>query len=270
MSEVNDFQVFVGNLENDTTDRMLYDHFRSITVGILNAKVVRDASGKSRGFGFIKYDSYESAVKAVASMNSSFTQTRELSGNCLVVKEVYKPSRSEIEQGIDLARSRTIFVGNLNVLLSEDELERSFSKFGQISSCRVVANRGFGFITFYENVSAIAALSEMQNVPLRGQRLYCTWGRQKDQPPEEYVDHETDGKRKIEKDDSDYCLVPSPAKKLKEEDSHVPQQSRKDLLNLAISECLPQRKQDLDSSELRGRNSTYIVKQMESIISELI
>jgi RNA recognition motif-containing protein len=80
---------------------------------------------------------------------------------------------------------RTIFVGNLNILMKDDELKNAFVKFGLILGSHIVPGKGFGFVTFSDNTAALAALSAMQNEELLHQRIYCFWARNDQQLHEE-------------------------------------------------------------------------------------
>mmetsp|Transcript_67338 Transcript_67338/g.161449 ORF Transcript_67338/g.161449 Transcript_67338/m.161449 type:complete len:218 (-) Transcript_67338:83-736(-) len=71
--------LFIGNLEPEVDEKMLYDTFASFGV-LLFAKVMRDPdTGKSRGFGFISYDTFEASDAALVGMNGQFVCNRPIS-----------------------------------------------------------------------------------------------------------------------------------------------------------------------------------------------
>ena len=74
-------ELFVGNLPYSVTDESLTAHFAAS--GAASAMVIKDReSGRSRGFGFVKYDDDAAADKAVEELNG-----QELDGRPLTVRE---------------------------------------------------------------------------------------------------------------------------------------------------------------------------------------
>ena len=74
-------ELYVGNLPFSTDDDSLTKHFAD--TGAASAMVIKDRdSGRSRGFGFVKFDDDAQADAAAESMNG-----KELDGRELVVRE---------------------------------------------------------------------------------------------------------------------------------------------------------------------------------------
>lgn len=67
--------LFIGNLNDDVDEKLLYDTFSSFGL-LLFAKVMRDEKNESKGFGFISYDAFESADAALSTMNGQFLCNR--------------------------------------------------------------------------------------------------------------------------------------------------------------------------------------------------
>lgn len=62
-------RLFIGNLSWNTTDESLHAAF-SAHGNVRDAKVITDRfSGKSRGFGFVTYDTQDEASSAMERMN---------------------------------------------------------------------------------------------------------------------------------------------------------------------------------------------------------
>ncbi|CAK0905485.1 unnamed protein product, partial [Prorocentrum cordatum] len=79
--------LFVGNLEPEVDEKMLYDTFSAFGV-LLFAKIMRDPDvGSSRGFGFISFDSFEGSDAALAGMNGQFLCNRPISVSYAYKKE---------------------------------------------------------------------------------------------------------------------------------------------------------------------------------------
>jgi len=69
--------VFVGNLAWGTTDEDLKEHFDEQHPTV-SATVQVTPSGRSKGWGLLVYDSPESALEAVNTMNDTVLQDRKL------------------------------------------------------------------------------------------------------------------------------------------------------------------------------------------------
>merc|ERR1719258_832677 len=79
--------LFIGNLEPECDEKMLYDTFSSFGV-LLFAKIMRDPdTGASRGFGFISFDTFDASDAALAAMNGQFICNRPISVSYAYKKE---------------------------------------------------------------------------------------------------------------------------------------------------------------------------------------
>lgn len=75
-------KLFVGSLSWGTTDDSLRDHFAKFGT-VASARVVTDRdTGRSRGFGFVEFDSDKEAEAAVEGLNES-----QLDGRTITVNE---------------------------------------------------------------------------------------------------------------------------------------------------------------------------------------
>ncbi|KAL6125903.1 hypothetical protein ACLB2K_073954 [Fragaria x ananassa] len=71
--------LFVGNLDTDVDEKLLYDTFSAFGVIVTNPKIMRDPdTGNSRGFGFISYDSFEASDAAIEAMNGQYLCNRQI------------------------------------------------------------------------------------------------------------------------------------------------------------------------------------------------
>lgn len=74
-------ELFVGNLPYSVNDDSLAKHFANYSP--VSASVIADReSGRSRGFGFVKFDDDAAADKAAEELNG-----KELDGRALTVRE---------------------------------------------------------------------------------------------------------------------------------------------------------------------------------------
>ncbi len=72
---------------------------------------------------------------------------------------------------------KKIYVGNLNYATEENELEKLFTQYGTVTSCRVITDRytnrskGFGFVEMEDAESADTAISALNGTELSGRTL---------------------------------------------------------------------------------------------------
>ncbi len=78
--------VFIGNLEPDVDEKLLYDTFSAFGGMLSTPKIMRDPeTGQSKGYGFISFDSFESSDMAIECMNGQY-----LSNRAIVVQYAFK------------------------------------------------------------------------------------------------------------------------------------------------------------------------------------
>ncbi|XP_013708241.2 glycine-rich RNA-binding protein 3, mitochondrial-like [Brassica napus] len=71
-------KLFVGGLNYDTNEPVLKNEFEKYGQ-VINVRVICDhVSGKSKGYGFVLFDSEEAAASALASMNNQLLEGRQI------------------------------------------------------------------------------------------------------------------------------------------------------------------------------------------------
>jgi len=71
--------IFVGNLDPDVDEKLLYDTFSAFGGIVQTPKILCDPeTGLSKGYGFISYDSFESSDVAIECMNGQFLCNRSI------------------------------------------------------------------------------------------------------------------------------------------------------------------------------------------------
>jgi len=84
--------LFVGNLDPDVDEKLLYDTFSAFGVLIAAVKIMRDPeSNASKGFAFIAFDSFEAADAAIEALNGQYLCGRAIS----VTYALKKDSKTE-------------------------------------------------------------------------------------------------------------------------------------------------------------------------------
>ncbi len=70
-----------------------------------------------------------------------------------------------------------IYVGNVYLAVTEDDLRQAFEAFGQVTSAKIITDRdtgnsrGFGFVEMPNNQEARSALSGLNGKDLKGRAL---------------------------------------------------------------------------------------------------
>lgn len=92
--------LFIGNLDPEVDEKLLYDTFSAFGGIIETPKVMRDAETKaSRGFGFISFDAFEASDLAIECMNGQYLCNRQI-----VVQYAYKKDSHNERHGSEAER----------------------------------------------------------------------------------------------------------------------------------------------------------------------
>ena len=123
--------IFVKNLHEGIDNKQLYDTF-SLFGNILSCKVVTDkATGLSKGYGYVHYETNEAAASAI----------EKLDGMLIDGKEVQVGTFMRRDGRPDTQSFTNCFIKNIPYEWDEERLEKEFSKFGEIVSCSIRTGR---------------------------------------------------------------------------------------------------------------------------------
>ncbi|KAM7497186.1 hypothetical protein LguiA_021600 [Lonicera macranthoides] len=187
--------IFVGDLAPDVTDYLLQETFRAQFPSVRGAKVVTDPNtGRSKGYGFVKFADEMERDRAMSEMNGVYCSTRPMRISAATPKKttgfqqqytatkalypapVYTPPVQTIPVDNDI-NNTTIFIGNLDPNVTEEELRQIFFQFGEIVSVKIPAARGCGFVQFGARASAEDAIQRTQGTVIGQQAVRVSWGR---------------------------------------------------------------------------------------------
>ncbi|KAJ6715266.1 RNA BINDING PROTEIN [Salix viminalis] len=155
--------LFVKNLEFSISSSCLESIF-SMYGTILSCKVAEE-NGRSKGFGFVQFDSQDSALAAQTALHDTM-----LGGKKFKNTKDYNRSNEKL-------RASNLYVKNLNVDIDDKRLEEVFSAYGKILSAKVMCHndgtsRQFGFVCFASPEEANKALVALHGVLLEGKILH--------------------------------------------------------------------------------------------------
>lgn len=157
--------IFIKNLDRTIDNKAIYDTF-SMFGNILSCKVATDEDGNSKGYGFVHFETEESAQKAIEKVNGML-----LEGKKVYVGKFQPRATRMREMGETARRFTNVFIKNFGEELNKESLEKLFSKFGEITSSAVMIDsdgksKGFGFVAFKNPEDAKKAVNEMNDFEL--------------------------------------------------------------------------------------------------------
>ncbi|KAL0092596.1 hypothetical protein J3Q64DRAFT_1812984 [Phycomyces blakesleeanus] len=72
--------LFIGNLDPDIDEKLLYDTFSAFGIIVQTPKIARDPeTGNFKGFGFVSFDNFESADAAIDAMDNQYLMNKQVS-----------------------------------------------------------------------------------------------------------------------------------------------------------------------------------------------
>ncbi|XP_040830207.1 polyadenylate-binding protein 4 isoform X5 [Ochotona curzoniae] len=181
--------VYIKNFGEEVDDESLKDLFSQFGK-TLSVKVMRDPTGKSKGFGFVSYEKHEDANKAVEEMNG-----KEIGGKVIFVGRAQKKVERQAElkrkfeqlkqERISRYQGVNLYIKNLDDTIDDEKLRKEFSPFGSITSAKVMLedgrSKGFGFVCFSSPEEATKAVTEMNGRIVGSKPLYVALAQRKEE-----------------------------------------------------------------------------------------
>jgi len=82
-----------------------------------------------------------------------------------------------------------IYISNLNFNIQDEDLKNFFTKYGEVSSAKVITDRetnrsrGFGFVEMSDDEASKKAIAALDGTPIDGRTIKVTAARQKEERP---------------------------------------------------------------------------------------
>jgi len=161
--------IFIKNLDPSITHKDLYDTFSQFG-NILSCKVQMDEKGVSKGFGFVHFESQDSAEAAIAQLNGMLLVDKQV----FVAKFLPKKERA-LQKGNSWSN---VYVKDLDLSLTEAQLTSKFEEFGKTTSVAIMRNpdgtsKGFGFVCFEKHDDAQKAVEALHGAVLSAKKIWC-------------------------------------------------------------------------------------------------
>lgn len=183
--------VYVKNFGDELDDEKLKEMFE-VYGKITSARVMTDPSGKSKGFGFVSFESPDAAEEAVKEIND-----KELgNGKKIYVGRAQKKAerQSDLKRRFEQLKIErmnryqgvNLYVKNLDDAIDDERLRREFAPYGTITSAKVMMDptgtrsKGFGFVCFSSPEEATKAVTEMNGRIIVQKPLYVALAQRKE------------------------------------------------------------------------------------------
>ncbi|CAG5098357.1 Oidioi.mRNA.OKI2018_I69.XSR.g15596.t1.cds [Oikopleura dioica] len=220
--------VFIKNLPAEWDDEKLTQVF-SEHGAVMSVALATDENGKSKQFGFVSFETHDSAEKAVENLHD-----KEFDGKKLYVGRAQKKAERQAELKVKFEKLKqernqryqgvNLYVKNLDDSITDDILREHFAPYGNITSAKImtdadvegrgkpaataegseegkegVRSKGFGFVCFTSAEEATKAVTEMNGRIIASKPLYVALAQRKDERKahlqQQYMQRVTTGMR---------------------------------------------------------------------------
>ncbi|XP_067045780.1 polyadenylate-binding protein 1-like [Acropora muricata] len=182
--------VYIKNFGEDMDDDRLKELAEKFG-HVLNLKVVIGESGRSKGFGFVSYETTEQAQLAVDELCGKEWNGKKLyaaraqkkAERLMDLKSQFEKKKSE---GISRYQGVNLYVKNLDDTIDDGRLREEFSAYGTITSAKVMMDdkdnsKGFGFVCFSSPEEATKAVTELNGRVLVSKPLSVALAQRKEE-----------------------------------------------------------------------------------------
>ena len=154
-------KLFIGGLNWETDEEKLKNYFSKYG-NVVDLKIMRDnATGRSRGFGFLTFAEPQSVDEVVKTQH-------------ILDGKVIDPKRAIPKDEQD--KTGKIFVGGIGADVRPKEFEQFFSQWGAIIDAQLMLDkdtgrsRGYGFIT-YDTPEAVDRVCQNKYIDFKGKKI---------------------------------------------------------------------------------------------------
>ncbi|KAL5755896.1 hypothetical protein ACOSQ2_020642 [Xanthoceras sorbifolium] len=162
--------LYVGDLHPEATEKDLHEAF-DVMGPISSIHLCRCAlTRKSLCYAYVNFCRYEDACKALACLNYT-----ELKGKPRKPMRIMWCQRDPFPRKCGIGN---LFVKNLHPSINGTFLLGLFCPFGNVLSCKVAeedgVSKGFGFVQFDSEESAMAACAALHDTPVGGKKIHVS------------------------------------------------------------------------------------------------
>lgn len=181
--------IYIKNLDTEVTEEEFLDLFEKYG-NVTSAVIQKDDEGRSRGFGFVNYETHDEAQAACEALHEC-----DYKGKKLFVTRAQKKAEREEElrksheqakiEKMSKYQGVNLYIKNLEDDIDDERLRAEFEPFGTITSAKVMrddkgTSKGFGFVCFSSPDEATKAVAEMNNKMLGTKPLYVSLAQRRE------------------------------------------------------------------------------------------
>ncbi|CCE88620.1 Piso0_001392 [Millerozyma farinosa CBS 7064] len=175
--EISNTILYVGGLHKSVSEDVLRDLFSSCG-GVKSIKTLNDKNRPGFSYAFVEFENTDSAELALRTLNGRMV-------NNSVIKINWAYQSSAVSTASQQEPFFNIFVGDLSPEVDDESLHKAFSKFESLRQAHVMwdmqtsRSRGYGFVSFGNQVDAELALQTMNGEWIGGRAIRCNWASHK-------------------------------------------------------------------------------------------
>ena len=172
----------VQNLDKAIDHKALHDTFSSFGL-ILSCKIATDASGLSKGYGFVQFDNEEAAQNAIDKLNGMLINDKQVYVGHFLRKQ-------DRENALSKTKFNNVYVKNLSESTTDEELMINFGEYGTITSALIMRDadgksRCFGFVNFENPDDAAKAVEGLNGKKFDDKEWYVGKAQKKSEREQE-------------------------------------------------------------------------------------
>ncbi|KAG4931617.1 hypothetical protein AAZX31_17G227800 [Glycine max] len=174
--------IFIKNLDKAIDHKALHDTFSSFGL-ILSCKIATDASGLSKGYGFVQFDNEEAAQNAIDKLNGMLINDKQVYVGHFLRKQ-------DRENALSKTKFNNVYVKNLSESTTDEELMINFGEYGTITSALIMRDadgksRCFGFVNFENPDDAAKAVEGLNGKKFDDKEWYVGKAQKKSEREQE-------------------------------------------------------------------------------------
>jgi len=165
--------LWMGDIEPWMTESQIMSSFEYFNLKPTNVKFIKDKiKGINRTYCFVTFKTIQDATNALIKLNGKISPSMNI---------IFKLKWAEYQS----ASTKTIYVGNLNIKVDDNDLYKLFSqKYNSVHHATVITengiSKGYGFVIFKKEDEYLRCLKEMNGFNFYGNNLKVREHRRKD------------------------------------------------------------------------------------------
>ncbi|KAG5644585.1 hypothetical protein DXG03_008159 [Asterophora parasitica] len=176
--------IFIKNLDEQIDNKALHDTFAAFG-NVLSCKVATDEQGRSKGYGFVHYETAEAAEHAIKAVNGMLLNDKKVFVGLHISRKERQSKLDEIK-----AQFTNLYVKNIDAQMTQEEFEKLFIQFGTVTSALISVDdegksKGFGFVNYDKHEEAQKAVDELHDSEHYGKKLFVSRAQKKAEREEE-------------------------------------------------------------------------------------